>query len=233
MAGGFDGGWADDGKSLADTYVYQVGWSANVNRSFTPESKLNKLDQIWDPQWKGKIAWLDPRIPSARAEVAGVLLLSTREDKLRALMRDQTPALTQDRRQVAEWLIRGNYPIAIRVDPAVLGTFANQGIDLKQIQPPEPQDPGSATLSPATGAIGLVNRAPHSNAAKLFINWLLSKEGQTAHTRYVGLNSRRSDVPIADQTAVVDTKRHYENLQTEVNWPTYLKGVQIAKEMLK
>ena len=49
--------------------------------------------------------------------------------------------------------------------------------------------------------MGLVNRAPHPNAGKVFINWLLSREGQiTVQTEYAkvghsGSNSLRIDIP--------------------------------------
>jgi ABC-type Fe3+ transport system substrate-binding protein len=41
----------------------------------------------------------------------------------------------------------------------------------------------------------LVNKAPHTNAAIVFTNWLLSKEGQAAWANTVSRPSRRIDVP--------------------------------------
>lgn len=41
----------------------------------------------------------------------------------------------------------------------------------------------------------LFNRAPHPNAAKVYINWLLSQEGQTLYARASGFVSARLDVP--------------------------------------
>ncbi len=41
----------------------------------------------------------------------------------------------------------------------------------------------------------MFNRAPHPNAAKVYINWLLSKEGQTDYARLNGNISARLDVP--------------------------------------
>jgi hypothetical protein len=41
----------------------------------------------------------------------------------------------------------------------------------------------------------LASHAPHPNAAKVFINWLLSKEGQTLQSRASGKQSARVDVP--------------------------------------
>ena len=52
-----------------------------------------------------------------------------------------------------------------------------------------------APVTPASGALCLVNRAPHPNAAKLYINWLLSKEAQTVLAQTTGYISNRVDVP--------------------------------------
>lgn len=45
-----------------------------------------------------------------------------------------------------------------------------------------------------------MNQAPHPNAARLFINWLLSREGQTSfqkimNTPDVIMESMRTDIP--------------------------------------
>jgi ABC-type uncharacterized transport system YnjBCD substrate-binding protein len=46
---------------------------------------------------------------------------------------------------------------------------------------PQPSKERPVLSNPATSHnFGLVDRAPHPNAARLFINWWLSKEGQTA-----------------------------------------------------
>ena len=55
-------------------------------------------------------------------------------------------------------------------------------------------------LSSAFGSLAMMNRAPHPNAAKVFINWLLSREGQTLFQKVMTIpgdarDSRRIDVP--------------------------------------
>src|SRR5207253_547419 len=40
----------------------------------------------------------------------------------------------------------------------------------------------------------LMNKAPHPNAAKLFMNWLLTEQGQSVFTQNVDANSRRIGV---------------------------------------
>ena len=43
-------------------------------------------------------------------------------------------------------------------------------------------------------AIGILKNAPHPNAAKVFVNWLLSKEGQEVWGQAMHDGTRRVDV---------------------------------------
>jgi len=48
----------------------------------------------------------------------------------------------------------------------------------------------------SASAITLVNRAPHPNAAKVFINWFLSRRGQIVYQESHGdRDSLRADIP--------------------------------------
>ena len=49
-----------------------------------------------------------------------------------------------------------------------------------------------AAFSP--GSVTLINRAPHPNAAKVFINWFLSRQGQIAWQKHTDRNSLRIDI---------------------------------------
>ncbi len=46
----------------------------------------------------------------------------------------------------------------------------------------------------AFGTLGLWNNAPHPNAAKVYLNWILSKEGQSIYAKADGQASVRADV---------------------------------------
>ena len=52
---------------------------------------------------------------------------------------------------------------------------------------------GGEPYKPSTP--GMFNGSPHPNATKVFVNWLLSKEGQTLMSKVRGSASRRTDVP--------------------------------------
>ena len=43
--------------------------------------------------------------------------------------------------------------------------------------------------------MSIFNKAPHPNAAKVFINWFLSRDGQKINQQQVRKQTRRIDVP--------------------------------------
>ena len=51
-----------------------------------------------------------------------------------------------------------------------------------------------ASIGSGFGTVSYLNRAPHPNAARVFVNWLLSREGQTAWQKHTGRNSLRTDI---------------------------------------
>ncbi len=231
---GFDAGWADSEKSLVYAFTAEIDWTAYVNRNIAPESQLNKLDQLWEPQWKGKVAWQDPRVPGKGSGRAADIMEQKGEDKLRALLQDQQPVLTSDRRQLAEWVVRGQYPVAITLDWNILGLFNTQGIDFKHVKPLADDDPAAAGISSSSGGVALLNGAPHPNAAKVLINWVLSQEGQALYAQLTGHNSRRLDVAAVNSVIALDPKKNYvAKASNEVDYSKTLKALALAKEFLK
>ena len=68
-----------------------------------------------------------------------------------------------------------------------------------------------------TYTVLLYNKAPHPNAAKLFINWFLSKEGQNAWCKEIPQNSARTDVPPfnKDGVAAPGAQYYFANHESE------------------
>lgn len=229
----FQSGWAD----LAQTMTYDFAGFAQptvrINRAVVPESALSTLDDLWDPAWKGKVALFDPRIGGAGQQAISVWLLTLGADRLRDFLQNQQPALTQDRRQLGEWLVRGEYPMGIGVAPDSLSPFSTQGVDVSQIVALDPTNPNGVYLAHGTGAVGLMNKAPHPNAAKVFVNWLLTQEGQVAWSSQAGNDSRRLDVPPVDPSSAPDPNIEYVSLDIERTYPLRDQAVTIAKETLQ
>lgn len=230
---GFAGGWDDKDATSIYAFLGFVDYTSKINRTLVSEADLGQLDQLWDPKWKGQIAMFDPRIGGAGQQAVGLWYLTLGADRVRQLLHDQQPTVTQDRRQLGEWVIRGEYPVGVGVAPDSLATFIAEGVDTSMVQPLAPDDTRGVVFTFGTGSVGLFNHAPHPNAAQVFVNWTLSQNGQAAFSKDTGHNSRRLDVPVFDPLYAADPTRQYTNIDLEVNYDAPRNAVaQIAKEEL-
>lgn len=103
---------------------------------------------------------------------------------------------SRDVRQIGDWLATGKYAIGIFTSPGRtdLDKAKAQGLPVDWFGPKSFRE--GIALSNAQGNVALINRAPHPNAAKVAINWLLSREGQIAYQRiFPFFNSLRIDIP--------------------------------------
>ena len=83
-----------------------------------------------------------------------------------------------------------------------VGKAVRQKLPIAYLDTEDWKEGGSS--SAAGGTLALPTRAPHPNAAKLFVNWLLSREGQMALQQFGrpdAHNSRRIDIPKQDVDA--------------------------------
>lgn len=188
---GFQYGWADLNQTSCYGFVGYAATTARVNRSIVPESQLGTLDQLWDPQWSGKIAIFDPRIGGSGLQAVTVWLVTLGEDRLRQFFTQQKPIPTQDRRQIGQWVVEGEYPIGVGLSLDGLSPLAAQGADVSSVQPLDLPNPNGTYMSLGSGSLGLIDRAPHPNAAKLFANWVLTQEGVAQWGQVVNYDTRR------------------------------------------
>ena len=68
---------------------------------------------------------------------------------------------------------QGRFPVGIGLSDSMIEERTKRGVPIAILDPRQLKE-GTPT-TPASGALSLVNRAPHPNAAKLYINWLLAK----------------------------------------------------------
>jgi iron(III) transport system substrate-binding protein len=226
---GFNGAFLDSEKQYVFSFQAESTPQAYVNRDVIPESELSTIQQLTDPRWKGRIAFHDPRVDGAGngrvASWAGQL----GEDYVRALLR-QDVVVTQDYRQLAEWIVRGRYPIALGIGGADLFVFQQEGIG-KNVLALGGKAAEAWRLSSGFGVVRLISKPPHPNAAKVFLNWLLSQEGQTAWVTKAGRASRRLDVPQVPNLSP-DPDIKYFDIDREETLPLRDRGKEISKEVL-
>jgi iron(III) transport system substrate-binding protein len=198
--GGLDGLFLDNDKRYLIGFALYESTIAHYNKSAIEQPFT--LKDVIAPAWTGKISMSDPR-GGASLNGAAALLKIYGEDYLRKLMIDQQPVITKDPRQQIQWMASGRYPIAFGLPTASLVEYAARGGNVADFVKIE----GADTWTQGVGGMSLITRAPHPHAAKVFINWILTRDVQAELMRAVKLDSRRKDVPLGDPTIAVDTAR--------------------------
>ncbi len=227
--GGIDGMFFDKDKKYVLGFVSMISFMAYVNRDQVPESELSSMKDLTQPRWKGKIAIQDPR-GGAGLNSLEMLLEVYGEGILRDILKNQDVVVSNDVRQVTEWAIRGRYPIAIGLVPDAFAAFQEEGLKLNI----KPIPDSGHSLSTGTGGIQVLNRAPHPNAMRVYVNWLLTRAVQTRLSGATKQNSRRLDVPVADPGSVPDPRQlaSYVSSQAEEMLSVRQRAQVIARELL-
>jgi len=227
---GFDEGWVDLEKKYIYAFIGYVQYAVHANRDAVSEKDFNKAEELWNPKWKGKITMHDPRQEGIGTQSGTVIVQNFGEDALRRLFKEQEPVITADYRQLAEWVSRGRYPIAVGVNVPNLDAFQKEGIG-RNVKPVE--DPKFVSAIAGFGNVTLITPAPHPNAARVYLNWLLSKDGQSVFAKTTLQNSRRVDAEVGDAELLPKSGIKYLNGQKQEHQAVRLKVNQIAKEFFQ
>lgn len=194
--GGFDEGFVDSAKK----YFYSpMGLAAMnlgyVNRECVSKAAFNKSEDLEKPEFKGKIVTFDPLQPGIGSRSLWRLSVDKGIDWLKDLFLNRDVAISRDYRQMTEWLVSCRAPIALGIPDDPVSQMQKQGVGTK-VEPlygtPYFGDHGNGWAG-GNENIGIYNNAPHPNAAKLFVNWYLSREGQQLYATLNTNNSRRLD----------------------------------------
>ncbi len=169
------------------------------NANLVSPKEFQYYRDFLNPKWKGKIEARDIRSPGPGGDSIKLFyyIPELGSDFIRRLIRDMDITLYRDRRQAVDWLATGKFAICFFCPNSDINAARRQGLPVAAFGPMKE----GVGVGSSVGNIGLVNRAPHPHAAKLFINWLLSREGQlTVQTvrAKAGIdtsNSLRIDIP--------------------------------------
>jgi iron(III) transport system substrate-binding protein len=200
--------WEGKQKYVDREGRYIFVFEGNVAAGASPAYNTNLINpkdyrSFWDflnPKLKGKI--VSPDIRRVRGFGPSMQYLYYHADLgpefLRRFYGEMDVTLTADLRQALDWLAVGKFSLSMPTQGSYTAKAKMQGLPVDEFDPHHFKE--GASLSVAFGQLALMNRAPHPNAAKVFVNWLLSREGQSAFQRIISTpgeakNSRRIDVP--------------------------------------
>jgi len=181
-------------------YIFVAVGNPDSGNFYYNTKMINPKDfrSMWDflrPELKGKITARDIRTPGpGRVTVRFYYYVpEVGATFIMRLFSEMDVTLFRDQRQGHDWLGTGKYPICVFCNNSVIEMAKLQGLPVEKFG----RMKEGAGLSSGGGNITLMNKAPHPNAAKVFINWYLSREGQIAVQSIEGgfSNSRRMDIP--------------------------------------
>lgn len=149
--------------------------TAAVNTDVVAEADYPKTFQdLLDPKWKDKMAWSNFPSITGVAGFVGSVLISMGEEKgmeyLRKLSEQNIANVPSNPRVVLDQAIAGQYPVVLGILNYHAAISAEQGAPVKWL----PLD-----YTPVVSAmVGVVKDSPKPNAARLFVDYMVSEEGQ-------------------------------------------------------
>ena len=221
-------------------YLFIYIGSPSGTRVFYNRAQANpgEFKSYWDmltPKWKSKIIAIDPNESSG-----GWRQLYYHPDLgvkyVCKLLTEMDLAGSRDERQTTDWLVQGKYAMALfsRGVPEAKA----QGLPVDEVKESQFKEAPSIS-SGANGTIALMSNAPHPNAAKVFVNWFLSREGQMAVQEFMNSpldqnQSMRNDLPL-DSVPVESRRRddiHYMPIFTPETMDA-APVLKLYKELMK
>lgn len=203
------------GRFIFNDFVqYSNTAAVFINRDKIPADELKDFDDLLKPQFKGKFVADDCTVAAHGLSTLWGLHNSKGEDFVRRLLNEQQIVFQETIRITTEWIATGRYPIAIGMDVPTLTELQKNGVGTNV-------DRLKAYQVNARG-LAVFKNAPHPNAAKVYVNWALSREGQSAWVEASkkwnppGFNTRRLDVPPSDPENLVDFSK--VDLEKEPVW---------------
>jgi iron(III) transport system substrate-binding protein len=168
------------------------GVDVSINTNLVDAKELKSYWDLVQPNWKGKIVAIDPRIGGQDRPVLYFYHSpALGPDFMRKLYGEMNITISRDYREPVDWLSVGKYAICIPCNSREVEKGMKQGLPIAQIN----RFKEGVTLTSSGGTISLLNRAPHPNGAKVFVNWLLSRQAQSLIQKIDGSDSLRIDIP--------------------------------------
>ena len=169
------------------------------NQKLVDPQTLRGYWDLLEPKWKGKITIKDPREPGGGSPL--LFLYHNPQlgpEYIKKLFTVGGLTFIRDARQQLDWIASGKYPIALTPQAKEVEEAKKKGLPVDMLDAHAFKNDGVGLESGGT-MVALVNKAPHPNAAKVLINWFLSREGQMTVQKTgpdePSQNSLREDIP--------------------------------------
>ena len=164
------------------TYAASPAHIIAFNKKMVNPGEIKSLWDLLDPKWKGKIvSWSPGDQGTASTSVSLLLNPKIGEEWFRRWANEMDVTIVKDARQGAEWVALGRFPIGMFGLTTQADWLAAEGFPIQGYLSHALAEGEALTASASN--IMVMNKAPDPHAAQLFINWVLSREGQSLFIR--------------------------------------------------
>ena len=202
---------------------------ASYHSALASPSDFKSFADILNPKWKGKIVATDPNTGEGRNGARFLYHHAELGPKyLRRLLSEMDLTYSRDYRQATDWLAQKRFALYLFSQSDDTLNAKSQGLPIQVL------DTSNWKEAPGLDAIGgaymLMDKPAHPNAAKILVNWLLSRDGQIALQRDAenagSIDSLRTDIPKSDVNPLMRRKDGVKYLEMwNPNWMN-MKPVQ-------
>lgn len=161
-------------------YVYYPNKNLSVimyNPKFVTEAEVEKLKQwtgVLDPEFKGKISLVEPSFGVTLAPLLYIVNNPKLGEDFLTKLKAQAPVIYLNTAQARDAVVSGQQPISWGAQwEAVSLSDVERGSPVRFIYP-------NPTVEFGADGWGILDQAPHPNAARLFFAWGLSRDGGLA-----------------------------------------------------
>ena len=183
--------WEDNLKTNRFIYSFSADFSTPpfYNADLVKPGEISSYDDFLHAKWKGTIGFFEPRVPSAGQGLWGFLMKIKGKEFLQKLAK-QDLFISRDGKQLADALAKGTLAVNLGQSQRFIDPYLKAGIPIKPLNKIKEGLSGSNGF----GTVAVMKNAPHATAATVYINWLLSKEGQELYSHALTQGTRRLDV---------------------------------------
>ena len=189
--------------------------AAWYNTDLVSEEEANGINSVFDyldPKWKGRLV---AHIPIAGSGGTGTYYLAYAHPDIgkewidRFLSPELDVTFTNDQREIVDGIAKGKYSMGVAIGGGGrdLDALQSFGVPVKELLKAF-KEGGTMSSSSSVDILSTPTNPPHPNAAKLWVNWWLSKEGQTLmHTTSEVLPDPTLRVDVTDWGKVPENVR--------------------------
>jgi iron(III) transport system substrate-binding protein len=181
--------WIDNAKRFIYNFVAYQTVSLWTNPNEYKPAEFKSFDDLLNPKLQGRIGISDPRTPGSGSSMWSYMHYIKGEEYLRKLVA-QKLFVTRDLRLLADNLAKGKIAITSGIGYSEFYPFIKANLPVVPLSVPKE----GLCVSGGYGHLTILKNAPHPNATRVFVNWLLGRDGQEIFSRGMGVGTRRLDI---------------------------------------